>query len=249
MLDDIIRFENFNFYYYKTLALYNLNLKFKENKITAILGPSGSGKSTLLRSINRIYELYPKLSCTGQIYYKDNSIFDYYNINNLRKEIGMVFQKPTVFPMSIFDNVAYAIKVHERIPKTEMADRVEEALKKAALWDEVKNKLHNAGSHLSGGQQQRLCIARTIAIEPKVLLLDEPTSALDPVASAKIDNLIRQLKKDYTVIMVTHKLSQAKEHADEIIFMKNGRIIETGNTESIFSNPRKKETADYFQEH
>ena len=249
MSDTIIRFENFNFFYYKTLALYNINLKFKAHKITAILGPSGSGKSTLLRSINRIYELYSKLSCTGQIYYNEKSIFDYHDINYLRRDLGMVFQKPTVFPMTIFDNIAYAIKVHEKISKSEMAERVEEALKKAALWDEVKHKLHDAGSHLSGGQQQRLCIARTIAIKPKVLLLDEPTSALDPVASAKIDNLITQLKEDYTVIMVTHKLSQAKEHADNIVFMKNGHIIETGDTHSIFSNPKEKETAEYFQEH
>lgn len=247
MSDYIIRFENFNFFYYKTLTLYNINLKFKAHKITAILGPSGSGKSTLLRSMNRIYELYPKLSCTGEIYYEDKSIFKDCNVNDLRKEIGMVFQKPTVFPMSIFDNIAYAIRVHEKISRSEMAERVEESLKKAALWDEVKYKLHDAGSHLSGGQQQRLCIARTIAIKPKVLLLDEPTSALDPVASAKIDSLIMQLREDYTVIMVTHKLSQARERADEIVFIKNGHIIETGDTQSIFRNPQQKETADYIQ--
>lgn len=247
MSDYIIRFENFNFFYYKTLTLYNINLQFKTRKITAILGPSGSGKSTLLRSMNRIYELYPKLTCTGEIYYQDKSIFQDCNVNDLRKEIGMVFQKPTVFPMSIFDNIAYAIRVHEKVSKSEISDRVEEALKKAALWDEVKNKLHDAGSHLSGGQQQRLCIARTIAIKPKVLLLDEPTSALDPVASAKIDNLIMQLKEEYTVIMVTHKLFQAKQLADEVVFIKGGRIIETGDKKTLFENPRHKETADYIQ--
>jgi phosphate transport system ATP-binding protein len=251
MSDDIcIKVRNLNFHYYLTKVLKDINLDFKKNNITAIIGPSGSGKSTLLRCFNRIYELYSKLSATGEIHFNGQNILDpNTNLNKLRREVGMVFQKPTPFPLSIFDNIAFALKLHEKFSKKALRDRVEHALQQAFLWDEVKDKLHNAGTHLSGGQQQRLCIARTIAINPEVLLLDEPTSALDPIATAKVEELILELKQKYSIIMVTHNLKQAKRIADETIFIRQGEIIEHAATNELFGNPQHEETKIYIEDH
>jgi phosphate transport system ATP-binding protein len=230
--------------------LHDINVEFDECSLTALIGPSGSGKSTLLRCFNRIFELHPKQYVDGEILLMgDNILSPEIDVNELRKEIGMVFQKPTPFPMSIFDNVAFAVKLHEKLNKADLADRVEQALKQAALWDEVKDKLHDAGTHLSGGQQQRLSIARTIAIRPKILLLDEPTSALDPISSAKVEELITQLNKEYTIIMVTHNLKQAQRISERTIFMSEGKIIESALTEELFSEPKQAKTKDYITDH
>lgn len=250
MNDICIKTRKLNFHYYLTHVLKDINLDFKKHQITAIIGPSGSGKSTLLRCFNRIYQLYSKLYATGEIHFNGNNILDpKTNLNALRCQIGMVFQKPTPFPLSIFDNIAFALKLHEKLSKKALKARVEFALKQAVLWDEVKDKLHHAGTHLSGGQQQRLCIARTIAINPEVLLLDEPTSALDPIATAKVEQLILELKEKYTIIMVTHNLKQAQRVADETIFMKQGEVVEHASTKTLFASPQHEDTKIYIDDH
>lgn len=249
-MTDYLYTEALNFYYADFQALHSINTHFEKNSTTTLIGPSGSGKTTLLRTFNRIYEMQAKQLVTGKIVFNGDNILDKnVDVNVLRRKIGMVFQKPTPFPMTIFDNVAFALKLHEKLSKSELANRVEQALIQAAVWDEVKDKLHNAGMHLSGGQQQRLCIARTIAIQPEVLLLDEPTSALDPISTAKIEELILNLEKDYTIIMVTHNLKQARRLGKQTLFMRDGAIIEQGATEELFNNPQNEKTAHYIEEH
>lgn len=248
--EPIIRIDNLNFNYHNNQVLHNINLDFTAHHITTIIGPSGCGKSTLLRCINRIYELYTKLSISGRILFKNKNILDpKTDLHQLRRQIGMLFQKPTPFPMSIYDNIAFALRLHYKPNKSELNDRVEHALQQAALWNEVKDKLHDAGTHLSGGQQQRLCIARTIAVEPDVLLLDEPTSALDPIATAKVEELIMSLKERFHIIMVTHNLKQAKRISDETVFIKRGHIIEASSTQALFNSPSDPATQQYIEEH
>ena len=243
----IISTENLNFYYADSHVLRGINAQFLKHHITAIIGPSGCGKSTLLRCFNRIYTLYPKIRAEGKIIFNGQNILDDYDILQLRRQIGMVFQKPTPFPMSIFDNIAFALKLHYKISKSELEDRVKQALIKAALWNEVKDKLFDAGTHLSGGQQQRLCIARAIAIEPELLLLDEPTSALDPIATAKVEELITSLREHYHIIMVTHNLKQAKRISDETLFLRDGKVVEFASTNDIFENPQQEQTRAYIE--
>jgi phosphate transport system ATP-binding protein len=235
------------FYYGEHKALKNITLPIYERKVTALIGPSGCGKSTLLRILNRMYDLYPKQRAEGEILFDGGNILNpKQDLNLLRARIGMVFQKPTPFPMSIYDNIAFGIRLYERLPKSEMDDRVESALKRAALWDEVKNKINQSGLGLSGGQQQRLCIARTIAVRPEVVLLDEPTSALDPIATAKVEELIYQLKNDYTIAIVTHNMQQAARVADYTAFMYLGELVEFGETRQVFTKPTKSRTEDYI---
>ena len=235
------------FFYGESKALKNITLPIYERKVTALIGPSGCGKSTLLRIFNRMYDLYPKQRAEGEILFDGGNVLDpKQDLNLLRARIGMVFQKPTPFPMSIYDNIAFGIRLYERLPKSEMDDRVESALKRAALWDEVKSKLGTSGLGLSGGQQQRLCIARTIAVRPEVVLLDEPTSALDPIATAKVEELIYQLKNDYTIVIVTHNMQQAARVADYTAFMYLGELIEFGETRQVFTKPTKSRTEDYI---
>lgn len=242
--------KHLSFYYAKTRVLRNINLKFEEKSLTALIGPSGSGKSTLLRCFNRIYELHPKQRIEGEILLEGQNILSSdVDVNELRKDIGMVFQKPTPFPMTIFDNIAFAVKLHEKLSKSDLADRVEQSLRQAALWEEVKDKLYDAGTHLSGGQQQRLSIARTIAIKPKILLLDEPTSALDPISAARVEELVTELNKEYTIIMVTHNLKQAQRISENTIFMSEGKIIEYNSTEELFNNPADEKTKTYIAEY
>jgi phosphate transport system ATP-binding protein len=239
--------KNLNFYYGGFQALKNINLSIPSGKVTAFIGPSGCGKSTLLRTFNRMYELYPKLRAEGDIMLDGKSIFDTeQDLNLLRAKIGMVFQKPTPFPMSIYDNIAFGIKLYERLSKIELDERVEWALKKAALWNEVKDKLGQNGASLSGGQQQRLCIARCIAVKPDVLLLDEPCSALDPISTARIEELINELKSEYTIVIVTHNMQQAARVSDSTAYMYLGELIEHGDTDMIFTRPGRKETEDYI---
>src|SRR5450830_20938 len=239
--------KNLNFYYGKFHALKNINLNIASGKVTAFIGPSGCGKSTLLRTFNRMYELYPKLRAEGEILLDGQNILDAkQDLNLLRARVGMVFQKPTPFPMSIYDNVAYGIKLYEKLSRVEMDQRVEWALKKAALWNEVKDKLNQNGASLSGGQQQRLCIARGIAVKPNVLLLDEPCSALDPISTARIEELINELKSEYTIVIVTHNMQQAARVSDSTAYMYLGELIEFGDTDKIFTNPTRKETEDYI---
>ena len=236
-----------DFYYDKFQALQNIHLEIPEKRVTALIGPSGCGKSTLLRVFNRIYALYPKMTATGEVLLDGENILDpKYPMNRLRSKVGMVFQKPVPFPMTIFENVAYAIRHHESLSKPDMAARVELALRQAALWDEVKDKLGQSALGLSGGQQQRLCIARAVALKPDVLLLDEPTSALDPISTSRIEQLIADLKNDYTIAIVTHNMQQAARVSDFTGFMYLGDLIEHGTTETIFSNPVKKQTEDYI---
>lgn len=242
-----ISFRNFQFYYGKYQALRNINLDIYKRRVTAFIGPSGCGKSTLLRTLNRMYDLYPDQRAEGELMFGGrNMIGSDVDLNDLRARVGMVFQKPTPFPMSIYDNIAFGVKLHERLSKVEMDERVEWALQKAALWDEVKDKLGQSGMSLSGGQQQRLCIARGIAVKPHVLLLDEPTSALDPISTLRIEELVHDLKKDFTIVIVTHNMQQAARVSDFTAYMYLGELIEFGVTESIFVNPRKKETEDYI---
>jgi len=242
--------KHLDFYYGQQQVLFDIHVNFRERDVTALIGPSGSGKSTLLRALNRIYELYPAQRAQGQILLNgDNILNASLNVNMLRKRIGMVFQKPTPFPMSIFDNVAFALRLHHKISRSDLYERVEKALRQAALWDEVKDKLHDAGTHLSGGQQQRLCIARTIAIQPEVILLDEPTSALDPISTGKIETLIHELKQEFTIVMVTHNLKQAERIATETIFMREGHIVESGPTKQLFSSPQDEQTRHYIEVH
>ena len=236
-----------NFYYGSFLALKDINLDIPENKVTAFIGPSGCGKSTLLRTFNRMFELYPDQRAEGSIVLDgENILTSKEDVSLLRARVGMVFQKPTPFPMSIYDNVAFGVRLFESLPRAEMDERVEWALKKAALWGEVKDKLSQSGSGLSGGQQQRLCIARGIAIRPEVLLLDEPCSALDPISTGKIEELIIELKNDYTVVIVTHNMQQAARCSDYTAYMYLGNLIEFGPTAELFMKPRKKDTEDYI---
>lgn len=242
-----ITIENLDFYYGDFRALKGINLQIPDNKVTAFIGPSGCGKSTLLRTFNRMYDLYPGLRADGKIMLDGENILDKgIDINLLRARVGMVFQKPTPFPMSIYDNVAFGVKLYEKLSKSEMDDRVEWALKKSALWSEVKDKLKASGLSLSGGQQQRLCIARGVATKPEVLLLDEPTSALDPISTSSIEDLIHDLKEDYTIAIVTHNMQQAARVSDYTVYMYLGDVIEMGETDAIFTNPRQKATEDYI---
>jgi phosphate transport system ATP-binding protein len=218
-----------------------------EKRVTAFIGPSGCGKSTLLRTFNRMYELYPNQRATGEILMDGENVLDpRQDLNMLRARVGMVFQKPTPFPMSIFDNIAFGIKLYESLSRRELEERVEWALRKAALWDEVKDKLNQSGTSLSGGQQQRLCIARAIAVKPEVLLLDEPASALDPISTARIEELIHELKEDYTIAIVTHNMQQAARVSDYTAYIYLGELIEFGKTDEVFIKPKRKETEDYI---
>lgn len=242
-----ISVKNLNFYYGKFHALKDINLEIPEHKVTAFIGPSGCGKSTLLRVFNRMFELYPEQRAEGEIMLDgENLLTSKKDVALLRAKVGMVFQKPTPFPMSIFDNIAFGVKLFESLNTTDMEERVEWALRKAALWTEVKDKLNQSGSSLSGGQQQRLCIARGIAIKPEVLLLDEPCSALDPISTAKIEELITELKSDYTVVIVTHNMQQAARCSDYTAYMYLGDLIEFGSTEQMFFKPTRRETEDYI---
>ena len=239
--------KNFNFYYGAFHALKNINLSIAENKVTAFIGPSGCGKSTLLRTFNRMYELYPEQRAEGEIWLDgENIVTKTEGVDRLRSKVGMVFQRPTPFPMSIYDNIAYGVRLFEKLPKSELDDRVEWALRQAALWSDVKDKLQESGFALSGGQQQRLCIARAIAVKPEVLLLDEPCSALDPISTAKIENLIDELKKDYTVVIVTHSMQQAARVSHKTAFFYLGEMVEYDDTKKIFTNPSKEATQNYI---
>ncbi len=239
--------RDLNFYYGKFHALKGINLDIPEKKVTAFIGPSGCGKSTLLRTFNRMYELYPEQRAEGQIVLDgENLLTSRKDVALIRAKVGMVFQKPTPFPMSIYDNIAFGVRLFENLSDADMDERVEWALRKAALWDEVKDKLPQSGSGLSGGQQQRLCIARGIAIKPEVLLLDEPCSALDPISTGKIEELIAELKDDYTVVIVTHNMQQAARVSDYTAYMYLGDLIEVGETEQIFFKPKRQETEDYI---
>ncbi len=242
-----ISVKDLNFFYGKYHALKNISLEIPEKKVTAFIGPSGCGKSTLLRVFNRMFELYPDQRAEGQIMLDgENLLTSKKDVALLRAKVGMVFQKPTPFPMSIYDNITFGVRLFENLNASDMDDRVEWALRKAALWDEVKNKLNQSGAGLSGGQQQRLCIARGIAIRPEVLLLDEPCSALDPISTAKIEELIGELKKDYTVVIVTHNMQQAARCSDYTAYMYLGDLIEFGATEQLFFKPSRRETEDYI---
>ncbi len=242
-----IAVRDFNFYYGTFHALKNVNMDIPANKVTAFIGPSGCGKSTLLRTFNRMYDLYPGMKAEGELLLDGKNILgNDVDLNLLRAKVGMVFQKPTPFPMSIYDNVTFGVKLYEKLSKSEMDDRVEWALKKAALWNEVKDKLKQSGNSLSGGQQQRLCIARAVAAKPEVVLLDEPTSALDPISTAHIEELISELKKDYTIAIVTHNMQQAARVSDFTAYMYLGELIEVGDTKQIFTKPGRKETEDYI---
>jgi phosphate transport system ATP-binding protein len=239
--------RDLNFHYGNFHALKKVDLEIPEKRVTAFIGPSGCGKSTLLRVFNRMYELYPKQKATGEVILDEQNILDpRLDLNKLRAKVGMVFQKPTPFPMSIYDNIAFGVKLYERLSRAEMDDRVEWALRKAALWGEVKQKLKQSGNSLSGGQQQRLCIARGIAVKPEVLLLDEPASALDPISTAHIEELIHELKADYTIVIVTHNMQQAARVSDYTAYMYLGELIEFNDTEKIFTTPKMKATEDYI---
>ena len=242
-LANALEIRQLNFFYGKFQGLKNINLDIAEKRVTAFIGPSGCGKSTLLRTFNRMYSLYPGQRAEGQInFYGQNILDDSQDLNLLRARIGMVFQKPTPFPMSIYDNIAFGVKLYETLSRSEMDDRVEWALTKAALWKEVKDKLNQSGLSLSGGQQQRLCIARSVAVKPSVLLLDEPTSALDPISTGKIEELVHELKNDYTIAIVTHNMQQAARCSDYTAYMYLGDLIEFGETKEIFMKPERKET-------
>src|SRR6201996_4393953 len=241
-----IAIKDLSFFYGPTKSLKNISLPLMERKVTAFIGPSGCGKSTLLRAINRIFELYPNQRAEGEIMMDGENLLKVKDLNLLRARVGMVFQKPTPFPMSIYDNVAFGIKLYERIPKSEMDGRVEDALTRAALWTEVKDKLNASGLSLSGGQQQRLCIARSVATKPEVILLDEPCSALDPISTAKIEELIEELSNEYTIVIVTHNMQQASRSSDYTAFMYLGELVEYGQTEKIFTAPDNKRTEQYI---
>jgi phosphate transport system ATP-binding protein len=239
--------QGLDFFYGKNQALKAVSMSVAENAVTALIGPSGCGKSTLLRSLNRMYALYPGQRATGRIILDGEDILrPGVNLSMLRAKIGMVFQKPTPFPMSIHDNVAFGVKLYESLSKAEMSVRVEESLRRAALWDEVKDKLHTSGLGLSGGQQQRLCVARCIAVRPEILLLDEPTSALDPISSAKLEETVEQLKTDYTIVIVTHNLGQAARISDYTGFMYLGELVEFGETGGMFTKPVTNRASDYI---
>ena len=242
-----IEVRGLNFFYGQFQGLKHIDLNVAEHKVTAFIGPSGCGKSTLLRTFNRMYSLYPGQRAEGEInLYGQNILSPRQDLNLLRAQVGMVFQKPTPFPMSIYDNIAFGVRLYENLTRSEMDDRVEWALSKAALWGEVKDKLGQSGLSLSGGQQQRLCIARSVAVKPSVILLDEPTSALDPISTAKVEELVHELKADYTVAIVTHNMQQAARCSDYTAYMYLGELIEFGDTEQIFFKPQRKETEDYI---
>jgi phosphate transport system ATP-binding protein len=242
-----VQIKDLRFYYKGYEALKGINLTLHDKRVTAFIGPSGCGKSTLLRVLNRIYELYPDQRATGQVLVDGQDILDpRQDLNLLRARIGMVFQKPTPFPMSIYDNVAFGVRLYERLGPRQLDERVEEALQRAALWDEVKDKLRESGLSLSGGQQQRLCIARGIAVKPEVLLLDEPASALDPISTQRIEELIADLKSDYCIVIVTHNMQQAARSSDYTAFMYLGQMIEFDTTEAIFTHPKERQTEDYI---
>jgi phosphate transport system ATP-binding protein len=246
-LEEKVAVRRLNFYYGAYRALTDINVSLYKNKVTAFIGPSGCGKSTLLRILNRIYDLYPNQRAEGEILLDgENILRPSQDVNLLRAKVGMVFQKPTPFPMTIYDNIAFGVRLYEQSPKAELDARVEDALRRAALWDEVKDKLDASGLSLSGGQQQRLCIARTVAIRPEVILLDEPCSALDPISTAKIEELIDVLKRDYTIAIVTHNMQQAARTSDFTAFMYLGELIEVDETTRIFTNPRQQRTQDYI---
>jgi len=242
-----IEVRNLNFFYGSFQGLQNINLDIEEGKVTAVIGPSGCGKSTLLRTLNRMYSLYPGQRAEGEInFYGQNILTPDQDVNLLRSRIGMVFQKPTPFPMSIYENIAFGVRLYEKLSRSEMDERVEWALNKAALWNEAKDKLNQSGLSLSGGQQQRLCIARGVAVKPSVMLLDEPTSALDPISTGKIEELINELKHEYTIAIVTHNMQQAARVSDYTAYMYLGSLIEYGKTDEIFIKPKRKETEDYI---
>jgi phosphate transport system ATP-binding protein len=239
--------KNLNFFYGDSRALKNVSVELYANKATAFIGPSGCGKSTLLRVLNRMYDLYPNQRAVGEVMLdRENILAPGTDLNLLRARIGMVFQKPTPFPMSIYENIAFGIRLYEKLPRAELDARVETALRRAALWDEVKDKLNANGLSLSGGQQQRLCIARTVAVKPEVILFDEPCSALDPISTAKIEGLIDELKEDYTIVIVTHNMQQAARVSDFTAFMYLGELIEFGSTRDMFTTPRDQRTQDYI---
>lgn len=245
--DAKIDIRNLEFFYKDFRALKGVSLPLQDKKITAFIGPSGCGKSTLLRVLNRMYDLYPGMRATGDIMFEGRNLLDPdIDLNRLRARIGMVFQKPTPFPMSIYDNIAFGIRLYERLPKSEMDGRVEHALRRAALWEEVKDKLGQSGLGLSGGQQQRLCIARGVAVKPSVLLMDEPCSALDPISTQKIEELMMELREDYCIIIVTHNMQQAARSSDFTAFMYLGELVEFGATSQIFTKPNEKRTEDYI---
>jgi phosphate transport system ATP-binding protein len=246
-LAEKVSIRDLSFFYDQSKALKNISLPLYDKQVTAFIGPSGCGKSTLLRVLNRIYDLYPKQRATGEVLLDGHNILSSkQDLNLLRAKIGMVFQKPTPFPMSIYDNVAFGVRLYENLSSSEMDARVEAALRRAALWGEVKDKLKNSGLSLSGGQQQRLCIARGVAVKPSVLLLDEPCSALDPISTSKVEELIDELKSDYCIVIVTHNMQQAARAADFTAFMYLGELVEYGVTEQIFTNPANEKTQQYI---
>ena len=239
--------RHLNFYYGGFRALNDVSLDIADRQVTAFIGPSGCGKSTLLRTLNRMYSLYPNQRAEGEVRFNGRNVLDAHtDLNLLRAKVGMVFQKPTPFPMSIYDNIAFGVRLYERLSPRQMDERVEWALTKAAMWDEAKDKLRQSGMALSGGQQQRLCIARAVSVRPDVLLLDEPTSALDPISTARIEELIAELKADYTIAIVTHNMQQAARISDKTAYMYLGELIEFGATDQIFLKPSRKETEDYI---
>lgn len=242
-----IQIRNLDFYYGSFQGLKKINLDIREGMVTAFIGPSGCGKSTLLRTLNRMYDLYPGQRATGEILLNGHNMLDQgQDVNALRAKVGMVFQKPTPFPMSIYENIAFGVRLYDSLSRADMDNRVEWALRKAALWDEVKDKLNQSGLSLSGGQQQRLCIARGVAVKPEVLLLDEPTSALDPISTAKVEELVHELKSEYTIAIVTHNMQQAARVSDYTAYMYLGELVEFGLTDEIFIKPKRKETEDYI---
>ena len=246
-LAEKITIRDLDFYYGDNRALKNINVSLYQSKVTAFIGPSGCGKSTLLRMLNRMYDLYPNQRATGDVRLDNDDILSpAQDLNLLRAKVGMVFQKPTPFPMTIFENIAFGIRLYERLPKSELEGRVQHALQRAALWEEVKDKLGANGLSLSGGQQQRLCIARTVAVRPEVILLDEPCSALDPISTAKIEELIDELKDDYTIAIVTHNMQQAARVSDFTAFMYLGELVEYGETTRMFTTPNDRRTQDYI---
>ena len=241
----IISTKDLCLWYGNFQALKNINIEIPEHSITALIGPSGCGKSTFLKTLNRMNDLIPTVKITGEVMYNGQNIFDA-DVNNLRKEVGMVFQKPNPFPMSIYDNIAYGPRTHGITNKAQLDEIVEKALRSAAIWDEVKDRLKKNALGMSGGQQQRLCIARALAVEPKVLLMDEPTSALDPISTSRIEDLAMELKKDYTIVIVTHNMQQAVRISDQTAFFLLGDLVEYGNTEAMFSQPKDQRTEDYI---
>lgn len=244
---NVLEVRNLNFFYGKFQGLKDINLNIEQGKVTAFIGPSGCGKSTLLRTLNRMYDLYPGQRAEGEInFFGENILAPGQDLNLLRSRIGMVFQKPTPFPMSIYENIAFGVRLYENLSRSEMDERVEWSLKKAALWNEAKDKLNQSGLSLSGGQQQRLCIARGVAVKPSVILLDEPTSALDPISTGKVEELVHELKHEYTIAIVTHNMQQAARVSDYTAYMYLGNLVEFGKTDELFIKPKRKETEDYI---